>query len=372
MKYDTLYKRTSTGAVQVWWMEIEGSKYRTISGKKDGKLVTSEWTLAEPKNVGRSNETTGEEQAIFEVKSIYTKKEEQNGYFYSESEIDEDRGFFEPMLAKPFEPERLVEGESFFIQPKHNGVRCVGRVSGLWSRKGKLFVNCPHIEDELRPIFTEHPNLVIDGELYNHDYKSDFEKLVSSIKKQKPTVATIKLASEVVQYHIYDIYDPAKPNMKFSERTAFIEELFGKILAETKVIRRSPTWSSSEETAIHGLHKRNLKLGYEGTMVRLDRPYENKRTYSLMKYKDFKDAEFEILNVEAGKGNWSDAAKIVTLKLPDGREFGAGVKGNKEYARKLLAERYAHIGKLGTVVFFDYTAEGIPLFPIFHGVRDYE
>ena len=376
MKFKTLYKRTSTGAVQIWFMEVEDGKYRTTSGQQDGKLVVSEWTVAKPKNVGKANETTAQEQAELEMLAKYKKKLEQSGYFEKLAAVDDDRGFFEPMLAKPFEPDRLIAGETFYIQPKHNGVRCIANKDGLWSRKGKKFVNCPHIEEELKPFFAKNPDAILDGELYNHDFKSDFEKLISSIKKQKPTEETIALAASVVELHIYDYpsYDAS-----FSKRWQALEEEFAALIPENKIIRRSPTWASTDIKTIIGLHQRNLKLGYEGTMIRLDANYENKRTYSLMKYKDFKDAEFEIVNIEPGKGNWSTAAKIITLKLPAGvltakgdDTFGAGFKGTKEEGAALLAKRYEVIGKLGTVVYFDETAAGVPLFPIFHGVRDYE
>lgn len=368
-RHRTLYKRTSAGKIQIWYMQRTGDKFRTISGQKDGKLVTSEWTVAEPKNVGRANATTGEEQALLEVTALYKKKLEQNGYFEELTDVDEDRGFFEPMLAKPFDADRLPDGEKFFIQPKFNGVRCIAKKDGLWSRKGKRFVNCPHIEEELKSFFDKHPEAILDAELYNHSYNSDFEKLISSIKKQKPTPDTIAKAAKVVQLYIYD-YPSHSGN--FEPRWETLELTFAEELPENEIIRLSTTWATRDVKTVQGLHKKNLAAGYEGTMVRLNRPYENKRTFSLMKYKDFKDEEFEIVNIQVGKGNWSDAAKIVTLKMPDGREFGAGVKGSKEYAKKLLDDRYTLIGKLGTVVFFDFTADGIPLFPIFHGVRDYE
>lgn len=96
-----------------------------------------------------------------------------------------------------------------------------------------------------------------------------------------------------------------------------------------------------------------------------------------MKYKDFQDEEFEVLDIKEGKGNWSGVAKIATLKLnkpsTDGRlTFDAGIKGDREYCWRLLEDKKNIIGKLATVVFFDYTAYGVPLFPIFQTVRDYE
>ncbi len=72
LTYDTIYKRTSTGAVQRWHQEINPnnpSQYRTVSGQVDGKLVESEWKTCEGTNIGKKNERTPEQQAVFEVKA---------------------------------------------------------------------------------------------------------------------------------------------------------------------------------------------------------------------------------------------------------------------------------------------------------------
>ena len=42
--------------------------------------------------------------------------------------------------------------------------------------------------------------------------------------------------------------------------------------------------------------------GYEGSILRLDGPYQCKRSYNLQKFKDFHDAEATIVGYEAGKG----------------------------------------------------------------------
>ena len=44
---NTLFKRTTTGAVQTWRQEFNptGDGYRTVSGQLNGALVTSEWTI---------------------------------------------------------------------------------------------------------------------------------------------------------------------------------------------------------------------------------------------------------------------------------------------------------------------------------------
>lgn len=53
-------------------------------------------------------------------------------------------------------------------------------------------------------------------------------------------------------------------------------------------------------------------------------------------------------------------AKSVICRLPDGRTFGAGIKGSKERAVELLSEHHNVV----TVHFFHLTPDGIPRFPV--------
>ena len=50
-----------------------------------------------------------------------------------------------------------------------------------------------HILDELQPFFNKYPDVVLDGELYNHDLKDNFEKIISLVRKQKPYLRNYKL-----------------------------------------------------------------------------------------------------------------------------------------------------------------------------------
>ena len=116
-----------------------------------------------------------------------------------------------------------------------------------------------------------------------------------------------------------------------------------------------------------------IELGYEGAMVRIkDGLYENKRSKNLIKWKEFIDEEFKILDFLEGDGNRSGLAARATMELRNGRTFSAGIIGNLDYCRQLLIEKDQHIGKLGTIIFQNYTPDGKPRFPKFKCIRDYE
>ena len=362
--YPTLYKRTSTGAIQVWFMELDGSLYRTTSGQRDGKKTTTEWTQATSKNIGRANETTPEQQAELEIESAYTHKLERD-YRHSPDEIDTlDR--FKPMLATKWPDMKdklaLSSCPALFIQPKLDGIRCIVNKNGMWSREGKPILAAPHIFDILAPLFDRDPTLIFDGELYNHELKSDFNKIVSLVKKQKPTPEVLGESADTIQYWVYDLPSSKTTfGCRWQDALALIGDYHPKIIW---VYTDTISYKDIDETA-----GKFIERGYEGAMIRVDRPYENKRSQFLVKWKEFQDEEFEIVDIQEGDGNSAGMAARVILRLKDGKTFKAGMIGNETYLKQLLLEKDNHIGELGTVVFQNYTPDGVPRFPKFKAVR---
>jgi DNA ligase-1 len=360
IKYDTIYKRTSTGATQIWYVEQEGDKYRTISGQIDGKHTTSAWTVAKPTNIGRANHRDGEAQATFEVNAAYTKKLEKD-YHKTPDTIDTVI-IYKPMLAHDYNdykdkiPNSLV---GIFAQPKLDGLRAIANRDGLWSRNGKPHMGAPHIMEALAETFRLEPNLVLDGELYNHEYKNDFNTIVSAVKKQSPSDAELEIARKVVQYHIYDI--PSEQEV-FSVRADRLED-FVQVLNHPHIIGVDTHLVQTVEH-LDELYGQFIAEGYEGQMVRLDAPYEQKRSRNLLKRKEFIDEEFELVRLETGIGNWSGYAKRAILRLKDGREFGAGVKGTQAYTKDILANQHLYVNKPATVRYFALTPDGVPRFPV--------
>jgi ATP-dependent DNA ligase len=348
MSFPTLYKRDSAGKVRTWRMQFnqDGTAYCTMAGIYGGTEVASGWTDAEPKNVGRSNETTAAQQAKLEVEAEY-KKKRSLAYFDSIDDIDGDR-FYQPMLAHKYEGWT----EPVYSQPKLDGMRCIAKADGLWSRKGKPINSVPHIWDALKPYFSIHPDLVLDGELYVHALKNDFEKIMSMVRKQKPTPD-----SQLVDYHIYDMPSDDGFGTRSQQLSVFINAVKPLVLVKTD--------KAMTELELDLLYGTYLADGYEGQIIRsLCGTYENKRSKHLLKRKEFKDKEFTIVRIEEGVGNWAGCAKSIVCALPDGREFGSGLKGDQEYAAQVLKEADTYVGKLATVRYFTETADGIPRFPV--------
>ena len=347
----TLFKRDTTGSIRTWRMEIEGSRFRTIAGLHGGAQVRSAWTQAVPKNIGRSNETSPEAQAEAEVSALYTKKMER-GYTLDVDKVDEQK-FRSPMLAKVF---TTLPTGLLFSQPKLDGIRCIIDSEGMWSRTGKPILGALHIYEALAPFFAQNPMVEFDGELYNHELHDDFNEIVSMVRRTETTAKS----REIVQYHVYDLISHA--NLPFDERNLALEWLLRNDF--DPMVQMVPTDQVVDRDHLDSLYEEYMESGYEGQMVRLNEPYEFKRSKHLLKRKEFQDAEFEIIRIEEGLGNWAGYAKKVICKLPDGREFGAGIAGTQAQTKTLLAQADDMVGKEATITFFNLTPDGIPRFGI--------
>ncbi|NBV93671.1 MAG: hypothetical protein EBT29_04315, partial [Proteobacteria bacterium] len=200
MKLPTIYKKTKTGKVQEWTIEVKGNQYRTISGQTDGEKITNNWSDCDIKNAGRSNATTPEEQAIKEAEAKRKKKLE-SGYFESIKDINKVQ-YFEPMLAQKYEDHEI--NYPVYSQPKLDGIRCIITKDGMFSRNGKKIISAPHIRQNLDLFFKDYPNAILDGELYCDKFANDFNKICSLVKRTKPTDAELEESADSIQYWVYD------------------------------------------------------------------------------------------------------------------------------------------------------------------------
>lgn len=353
MKLNTIYKATKGGKVQEWTIEIEDNKYRTISGQTDGKKITNEWTIVYGKNIGKSNETTNDEQALKEAEAKRTKKLE-SGYFEDITKIHQKQ-YFEPMLAAKWEDCKSKIEYPIYSQPKLDGIRCILTKDGMFSRNGKPIISAPHIYESMKHIFVENPHLIFDGELYADKFANDFNKIVSMVRKTKPTQSDLDACKDVIKYHIYDL--PSNSGT-FIER---INELKSIELSSACVLVITDT-IDNEEMAMD-FYGKYVDEGYEGQMLRTDGLYENKRSKTLLKHKSFVDEEYTILDICEGEGNRTGTCGYMVFQTNEGKRFKSNVKGTFEYTKEILENKDTLIGKEATIKYFNLTPDGIPRFP---------
>ena len=127
MKFPILYHEGKGGAIVQWEIWTERNIIYAKHGQVNGKLQTTPGIVCEGKNIGKSNETTPEKQAIVEAKSMWTNKVERK---YSETKEDAQKEVFLPMLAGDFK-KRNGKGVTYpaDVQPKLDGVRAILLIS---------------------------------------------------------------------------------------------------------------------------------------------------------------------------------------------------------------------------------------------------
>ena len=345
-----IYKLDSKGRVRILHVYTEGADLIQESGLIDGQLVKHQSTCV-PKNVGKANETTAEEQALAEANSKVMNKM-STGYFHT-IEDAEDHEVLLPMLAKDYDKESHKIEYPCFAQPKLDGMRALGYTDKFISRKGKEILNMDHILEELSRVKLNAP---LDGELYAHG--KGFQENMRLIKKYRPG------ETEEIKYHVYDYADS---DMSIEQRLEVIhklEELFGKF----KHIKIVPSVLIKSESDFKKIHVKSIRLGYEGSILRWgDAGYKSKsRSSNLLKYKDFQDLACMIVGVEP------------SIKVPDqgkficeykGIEFGCGMRFSHKEREDILINASDYIGQTAEIRFFEYSEDGIPRFPVCVGVR---
>ena len=361
-KLPTLYSRTSKGAIQRWDITVENDYYFTSFGQIDGKIQTTKPTVCLVTNEGRANQRTAEEQALFEAEALWKKKKD-SGCYELIDDIDQV-AFVEPMLAKNYDDYASKILFPVFAQPKLDGIRCIVTKDGMYSRNGKIINSCPHIREELQYVFDQAPHMILDGELYCDKLNNDFNKICSLVKKTKPADDDLKEAASAIQYWIYDIVNPG---LLFEDRISMIE----KIIDTSSMIRKVPTGKLKNTEELDTHYGACMDHGFEGQMVRLNGYYENKRSKSLLKRKEFQDSEYTILDVIEGEGNKTGVAGAMLFKNELGIEFNSNIKGDRAYLKEIWDNKNDYIGKEATVKYFNLTPDNkLPRFPYVIKIRE--
>ena len=359
-----LYKTTGTGKTQTWQIFVEGSETYTKFGPTDGTIQTSARETATPKNEGRANATTAEEQAVLDAESKWRKKL-ASGYVQTLGEIAAGtvdtsiQGGIFPMLAKSYRKDGRKIAFPAYAQPKLDGHRCVAVIDGrgrctLWTRKRKPYASVPHIVRAVEALGLK--DVVLDGELYAHSFRDKFEQLAHLVRQSVP-----EAGHEAIEYHVFDLQSPDG----FGRRNARLDALLANARAP---IVRVGTCRVDDEASLMAAFEEFRAQGYEGAMVRnAQGAYESHPTHrssDLQKIKTFDDAEWMIVGIKEGKGKLAGHA-IFTCRTEDGAEFDVKLAGDTAALKGYFDNPGKAIGKLLTVQYQGLTGKsGVPRFPV--------
>lgn len=220
--------------------------------------------------------------------------------------------------------------------------------------------------------FNNHPEVVLDGELYVHGRPLQWISGAARIEKDA-------VKCDALEFWIFDIMDGS---LTAEQRIEKLEEYRIELgipegldfdFAETNglQIRFVPQEKVSGWEAINKLHDKYVAEGYEGVVIRdPSKPYNfGGRTNAMIKIKMYQDDEFEITGWEEGL---RDEDMVFTLVTKDGKPFEAKPMGCRELKYEYIENMDSIIGKQATVKFFKYSEDGIPMQPSLKCIRDYE
>lgn len=264
-----------------------------------------------------------------------------------------------PMLAQSYKDKGHLIKYPAFIQPKLDGFRCVAVKHEneviLYLRSGETMNNVPHINRALNTIMADGD--VLDGELYKHGIH--FDQLSGDLRAEDGR------NTQYIEYHIYD--HPIVMNDRDYKQHERVTQLMqyrdnGLLIAPLAYV---DTYLVEDEAHMYRGLDHFTKLGYEGVMVRnMDGVYAfGKRPRDLQKVKPLFDAEFEIVDIEEGKGDHQGMAGRFKVKgTMNGKKvtFFTNAFGTHDNRRKMLAEWPKDKGAMVTIEYYELTKSNKP------------
>lgn len=333
-----LYKRSLEGQL-IWIAELKGKAVHISYGQKGGNLMST------------VHECKSEYKARVEFYRRVDKKIDREGY----TDSPQDKIPEMPMLASQYNGHSLPE--TVAIQPKLDGIRCIGSNEGLHSRRRTPITSLFFIEQVLKDL---PDGIVLDGELYAHG--ESWETQLSLIKRDEFHPRAFNL----VRYHVFDLVDY---DMPFLDRYKKLTELFESLpLAHCTLV---------DTTLVRGFHlsrfkhlKNMEKQGYEGVIIRHPSGLykANSRSSDLQKLKSVHDEEFQIVDIVSSKTGREEGCAIYVLETDQGRQFRARPADDINRRSTIYKNRRAFIGYWTKVKFFGKSDLGIPRTPRAYGL----
>lgn len=353
---EILYGASKKGKIKQWSVYVDDDIVTVEFGQKGGKLQTKD-TACTPKNVGKANETTPEEQALLEAEAKWQKQYDNKLYRHTPEEATEV-GELLPMLAidGSKKPEKIKY--PCYIQPKLDGVRCMvymdnGHIKAI-SRQGKFYELHETLKTEILCLMRESKVDKFDGELYIHGTK--LQHIVSYVRnKDKPEHNNI-------EFHIFDVpsdrvWADRRVELNKLDTISYLFKMHCVNIVSSKLIKIKKELDDSVQQFMDN--------GYEGTIVRnLKGKYEyNHRSSDLIKVKIMQDSEALVTGCREDK----NGEGVLTCSWND-VGFDVKMKGTRE--TRAFSEQQKLIGKWINFTYQQLSEKSVPIFPVGQYVRD--
>jgi len=349
----------------------------TEYGLINGKITKTEPTIIDKgKNLNKSNETSILTQGLIYMRNLYLKKQ-KTGYNININLLEQNDIY--PMALQVYSKNKKHIQYPCYIQPKLDGIRLIAKYNEnktdiiLQSRRLNEYIGFEFIEEEIKLLLNDNKNLILDGELYNHNL--DLQNISGIVRNEKSNKDKNKL-----QYYIFDCFELNHNNI-FEDRIKLLQVKFN-LFTNFKYLKLVDTLLVNNEKEGDKLYKDFINKKYEGIV------YKNKnalyeysnikeiRSMQYLKRKKTYDAEYPIIGYEEGLHGKDKGAIIFIMKTDDNKEFRAvpnmSLKKRKELYKEAMKDFKKFKNKLATISFDEYSQDKIPLRAKFISIRDYE
>lgn len=263
--------------------------------------------------------------------------------------------------------EKFPLDEQWYISRKLDGCRCICFYNSpydiqFYSRQGKEFTTLNVLKEKLSQCKNIPNNTVFDGEICITDENGneDFQGIIKEIKRKDYTIKN-------PCYMIFDVL--TKDEFEMKEQSQWLKWRIGNLTSlfnDNELLRtnnfKQVVQYQYTPNVLNELKQTANRNNWEGLMFRKNVPFENKRTNDLLKYKEFNEDDYKVIDVE--KGEVQDVVNGIATKIP---AIGALIiehKGNKvhvgtglslEQRKRWLEHPEEIIGQIINVKYFEET-----------------
>jgi ATP-dependent DNA ligase len=393
--FDILYGKSKDNKIKSWKISVEQyteySEIVTLYGYN--RKIETRRRVSSGKNLNKANATTHFQQAILEATSKWTKKKDIEKYSPIKPNEPNEPNETDtlnidklninntptitcfPMLAQDFSKHKKKVIYPCFIQPKLDGYRMIYNTTSqtITTRQGKEFSIVKQSSKLYKELCSLPNGYILDGELYVHNSpdnqntqdKVSFETL--GVLRKTKNLTKQELANlDKIEYHVYDIIDT---KLTYNNRKTLLHTLIDNKFVMIKPVTTIEVHSENEIT---NYHQQIVNIdGYEGTMIRnYNGMYKEKyRSFDLLKFKDFIDEEFEIIDYTFEKDTSGADKNLIVwiIKIKEDMKCKVRPKGTKEQRQEIYSECEQNFSKFKGrklwTKFFEYTSDGNLRFP---------
>lgn len=272
---------------------------------------------------------------------------------------------FDIMLGSKFEFDK-IPNEEMFITEKLDGIRCFAQIRNgkvvLKSRQNKLFEGLVDIENAILDL--GYDNICLDGEILS--IGSTLEDVYKDTTKKVNNKNKVKTGVKFVLFDIVPIeeFDNKKGKTKYVDRRIKLDMIKTSTYLQVAPLLYVGTDMEEVMTILNELRNK----GCEGAMCNLNKPYEFKRSKTLLKMKIMQTCDLKVIGFEEGQGRLSGTLGKIICDYK-GFELGVGSGFSDKDRKEIWNNQEDYLHKIVEVQYFEETRNddcGLSLrFPIF-------